>query len=272
MGMNRHFVRLIAFGLLILLGGATTGLLTQRISASEQPVSQRRADLSKSLSQAAEQEMKSGQLVDTPQGRVFVGASAEKLNALQQRAEKEYDQMLARPENQRAEAVANIRAFAKSPSLPVVYQSTAKAHGKGGLTLVEIYYAGPDQYVVSRQTNRVLQAGERPRGQNDPGKQYDMTPQYNQAQLEAMARKFIAEHAPEVDLTALTAHHGSKGKVEPTVKNGVHSSGTLSDTNYFFRWEDTSGTAASDGRDMPFIQVGFTVGGTFLSYHNSVTP
>ncbi|MDQ5826167.1 MAG: hypothetical protein M3441_18395 [Chloroflexota bacterium] len=272
MVVRRQFVRLTSFALLMLLGGAATGQLTHRISASEQPVSGAKVALWKSVSQASEQEMKAGHLVDTHFGKVFAGASAEKINILEERAEKEYDKTLARPENQRAIAVANIRAFAKNPSLPVVYHSTAKAHGKSGLTSVEIYYAGQDQYVVSRQSNKVLQAGERPRGQNEPGKQYDMTPRYSQVQLEAMARTFIAEHAPDVELTTLAPNHGSKGAVGPTVKNGAYSAGVTSDTNYFFRWEDLSGTVPTDGRDVPFIQVGFTVGGTFLSYHNGITP
>lgn len=159
-------------------------------------------------------------------------------------------------------AIEAIRAFAKDPALDVHYgQSGKMPYGTpdgNDTVLVETYYAGLDQYVVLPSAgNKVIQYGERLRAANEAPRPVDTTARYTQAQLEQMARTFIAERLPGLDLSRLTANGGNK------------QGGT--GTNYFFRWEDRSAGPGGyvDGLP-PLVQVGFSTGGTLLSYQNTL--
>lgn len=279
MGVNPHFVKFVACSLLLIAAAALVGVASwaQPGSAQGQPASERVAQLELRLGEASKQEMKSGQFQDTPQGRFFAGESADKMDRLHEQTQQQIDGIIARPESERLGAIAAIRSFAQDPAAKVVYQQTMKMPYNGGVALVEIYYVGADQYVVLPQGDKIVQYGERPMFGNEAGKKYDMTPRYTPSQLEDMARNFIAEHAPEVDLANLTPRQGSKGAVEPNGKNGANFLGSTQNTSYFFRWEAPKITSASsnigsEAKEVPFVQVGFTVGGTLLSYTNTIAP
>lgn len=272
MGVNPRFVKVVGGLMLaaiaafvIISAGAQAG------SAQEQPASDRINALEQQLNRASQQEMKTGQLQDTPKGRYFTGESAKKMEELHRKTQQQIDAIIARSESERMGAVEAIRAFSKNPAADVVYQQTSKMPYGDGIALVEVYYVGLDQYVVLPAGNKIVQVGERPRGMGEAGKQYDMTARYDKAQLEQMAVAFIKEHAPEVDLSKLKAQFGSKGAVEANNKGGTQNAGTPQDTNYFFRWEDSTPNLTGGPRDVPFIQVGFSIGGTFLSYTNTLT-
>jgi hypothetical protein len=274
MGVNPRFVKLVAAGVLVAAVIVLVNVVAQiqTGSAQGQPASDRINALEQRLGQASQQEMKTGQLTDTPHGQYFTGDSATKMEDMHQKTQQEIDAIIARPESERQGAIDAIRAFAKDPGVQVVYQQTLKMPYDGGAAQVEVYYVGLDQYVVLPEGNKIVQVGERPRLPGEAGRQYDMTPRYDREQLEKIAIAFITERAPEVDLSKLTPRFGSKGAVAANDKNGVHYAGTPQDTNYFFRWEDDTPNSTGDARDVPFIQVGFSIGGTFLSYTNTLTP
>jgi len=80
----------------------------------------------------------------------------------------------------------------------------------------------------------------------------DFTPRYTPAQLELVARAFIARCAG-ANLDALTPYHSRS----PTTTESI---------TFFFRWEDRS--RHLDMGVPPLIQVGFTRGGDLLNYNN----
>ncbi len=151
----------------------------------------------------------------------------------------------ARSETERQAAIANIRACLGKPDLAIEYKSTVRSADKYDV-VSEIYVSGGDYIEVDRRTNQVIQIG--PASQS---KAYDTTARYTPAQLETMARAFIARCAGNVHLDTLTANHGNKGGV-----------------NYFFRWEDNN--RSLDFGMHPFIQVGLTRGGDLLGYVNTL--
>jgi hypothetical protein len=200
------------------------------------------------LHKASLNAMTSGQTTNTPQGKVFTGSTATEMNQLHDSAQKQIDELIARPQNERAAAVSKIKDFAGNASLNVTYQQTSKSSYNRTIP-AELYFAGLDQYEVDARNNAIIQYGPRMTGPNEAQKTFDTTPRYDKEQLEAKAREFIAKQT-NADIGSLAA--------TSTSKNGV---------NYFFRWEDKSHVI----EEMPaFIQVGYTVGGDLLSYTNTL--
>ena len=198
---------------------------------------------------ASENEQKNGQLVDTPQGKVFTGESAEKMKKLHDETMAEVDALTARPESERQKAVTEIKKFADKQDLAVNYKHTGKSVYNPSV-MEEVYTTDYDQYEVNVRNNRIIQFGPRPLEIGQEPKEFDTTDRYSKNELETMARQFIAKNAPEVKLDELTAKFGDK--------EGV---------NFFFRWEDST----REIEDMhPFIQVGFSRGGDLLSYTDTL--
>jgi hypothetical protein len=143
--------------------------------------------------------------------------------------------------------ILEIRKFTDSSDLPVQFESESKS--SNGLNVpVSVYTASADRYEVDAN-GKIVEFSSRdlPVGSENK-KVIDNTPRYNQQELEAMARQFIAKNT-NVNLDSLIPNHGNKG------------------TNYFFRWEDKSQKTAEG---YPFIQVGFSQGGTLLNYTNAL--
>ena len=198
---------------------------------------------------ASENEQKNGQLVDTPQGKVFAGESADKMKKLHDETMAEVDALTARPESERQKAVIEIKKFADKQDLAVDYKYTGKSVYNTGV-MEEVYTTDYDQYEVDARNNRIIQFGPRPLEIGQEPKKFDTTNRYSKSELETMAREFIAKNVPEVKLDDLAAKVGDK--------EGV---------NFFFRWEDTS----REIEDMhPFIQVGLSRGGDLLSYTDTL--
>lgn len=201
------------------------------------------------LHAASQHEMETGQLADTPRGKLFTGESAEKMKKLHDETMAEIDALTARPENERQKAVAEIKKFSGKQDLSVNYKHTSKSVYNPSV-MKEVYTTDYDQYEVDTRNNKIIQFGPRPMNIGETPKNFDTTARYSKEELETMARQFIAKTAPEVKLDELTAKVGDK--------EGM---------NFFFRWEDTT----REIEDMhPFIQVGFTRGGDLLSYTNSI--
>lgn len=80
---------------------------------------------------------------------------------------------------------------------------------------------------------------------------YNTEQLYSQAELEEKARDFILTVVGDINLESLQPAFGNK-----------------SGQNFFFRWEDPSKKLPDN--TIPFIQVGFSVGGDFLNYINTL--
>ncbi len=205
--------------------------------------------LLKKLKVATQDELKNGSVIKTAKGEIFAGKSAEKMEKLHDDTQKQIDELIARPEQERQNAIVEIKKFAKDQKINVIYKNTSKASLNSSVP-VEIYISGFDQYEVDIRNNKIIQFGPRPLAPGDNPKEFDQTLRYSLKELENMARQFILDNAPEVNLDNLTANFGSK-----------------ENANYFFRWED----ASREIEEMhPFIQVGFSRGGSLLSYANSL--
>lgn len=79
----------------------------------------------------------------------------------------------------------------------------------------------------------------------------DTTQKYTEQELEQKAREFVTKAASDLVLAELTPAFGNK--------NGL---------TYFFRWEDKN--KKLEGVQPAFIQVGFSAGGDFLNYVNTL--
>lgn len=201
------------------------------------------------LQVTSQREQETGQLVETSHGKVFAGESAEKMKKLHDETQAQIDALVARPESERQKAVTEIKKIAGNQDLAVNYKNTSTSSYNANIP-VEIYTTDSDQYEVDARNNKIIQFGPRPLAIGEKPKSFDTTARYSKEELETMARKFIAQNAPDVKLDNLTPNFGDK--------EGV---------NYFFRWENTS----QEVEDMhPFIQVGFSRGGSLLSYANSL--
>ncbi|KKQ46132.1 MAG: hypothetical protein US63_C0006G0009 [Candidatus Moranbacteria bacterium GW2011_GWC2_37_8] len=144
--------------------------------------------------------------------------------------------------------ISEIRKFADTPDLSVQYENESKS-SNGMVVPVGVYMAGADRYEVDAN-GKIIEFGSRnlPIG-NESEKIVDNTSRYTQQELEAMAKQFITKNTPDVYLDALSLSKNIKG------------------TNYFFRWEDKSQKTIEG---YPFIQVGFSQGGTLLNYTNTL--
>lgn len=200
------------------------------------------------LHRASLSAMANGQITTTPHGKVFTGSTATEMDNLHESAQQQIDQLIARPESERAAAISKIKDFAGNANLSVAYQQTMKSSYNRAVP-AELYFVNLDQYEVDARNNSIIQYGPRMTAPNEAQKTFDTTARYDKEQLEVKAREFIAKQT-SADLGSLTASSTSKN-----------------DVNYFFRWEDKSHVVEG----MPaFIQVGYTIGGDLLSYTNSL--
>lgn len=152
-------------------------------------------------------------------------------------------------ETTRQRDISEIKKFADNQDIPIEFVDVSRSSYKESV-VENIYYVGADQYEINANTGKIIQVGTRslPVGSGKE-KNIDNSPKYTPNELESIARQFIAKNASEVDLEKLTPNHGNK------------------DTNYFFRWEDKT-QKTTEGN--PFIQVGFSQGGTLVGYTNSL--
>ncbi len=232
---------LIAVGVVALGGGAV-------LAAGGQSTQDKIDQILVQLRRLTEREMATGQTVTDEFGTYFVGDSAAKIDQAHQEAQAQVDALIARPAASRVMAVNAIRTLENDPTLDVQYQQTVKSTYDNS-KMAEIYYADQNQYEVMIATNRVVQFGPRPLEVGVASKEFVTTPEKTEAQLEVIAREFIAKNG-STDLGKLTFEKGSKTDI------------------LFFRWVDKS-RALQDGMP-PFIQVGISVGGEIVSYTDVV--
>lgn len=146
-------------------------------------------------------------------------------------------------------AISEIRNFMNDGNLKIQYANESKFAYDGSID-EDIYISEFDQFEINSKTGKVLQFGPKPSVIGGKQKAYDYSNKYTEAELEKMAKDFIVEHNPGLNLDQLTATGGNK-----------------EEKNYFFRWENRA--RKIDGA-YPFIVVGFTNGGSVLSYVNAI--
>lgn len=107
-------------------------------------------------------------------------------------------------------------------------------------------------YWIDGDTNKVVQIGPASREKEsdaNPSDSYDFTERYTKDTLLPIAAEFAKSQGADA-----------------TILEGKPQIGTKDGKAFFFRWEDSS----SSSEQMRFVQVGLTVGGTLLSYSNTV--
>ncbi len=158
-----------------------------------------------------------------------------------------------------------IRNFRKNPATSVFFQDTGwnpyfeKIVDPSKPEMVEptkqmMIYQDQDgwQYLVDLASSQIVQMG--PASQSsltDPTPEMDFTPKYTKKELQTYAVNWLKERSIDVD--SLT-------------KGLEFSVGTKDGNGFFFRWTDNK---AKQG-EMRFLQVGFTIGGSLLSYVNTL--
>jgi hypothetical protein len=217
--------------------------LLQPAAAQEESAASREATLIEEMTRVAAEELSRGQTASTEHGRVLVGESAHRVEALHREAARLHDAQIARPAAERMRAEAAVRAFLSEDNGSVEYRGTASSSYSN--QLAEFYMVG-DYYVeVDRHTNRILQVG--PRSDRAPlqSQRLSGAPLSVRALQERATQ--IGTRYSEVDLSTLSLHVGNKG------------------SSYFFRWEESSKPAEGLA---PFLQVGLDRTGALLSYTN----
>jgi hypothetical protein len=165
---------------------------------------------------------------------------------------KKDEKILVNQESERDSDIAVIRNLSGNQDVKIEFIEAGKS--SNGLNVpVNIYYSDADQYEINTEGKIVeFRLRDLPIGSENE-KVIDNNPRYSQQDLESMARQFIIKNAPEVNLEKLILDQNIKenGKIK----------------NYFFRWEDR-GRKTTEG--YPFVQLGFSQGGTLLNYINTL--
>ncbi len=106
------------------------------------------------------------------------------------------------------------------------------------------------EYWVDLETYKIIQIGPGAIDSlNDPTPKFDFTPRYTKKELQKYAMNWLKERGVNEDL-----------------RNLKFEIGTKDERGYFFQWTNTE---APEG-EMRVLQVGFTIGGSLLSYTNTL--
>ena len=205
---------------------------TATVAATENPIKDMIVQITERLQKAAEDALKNGETtVDHHGERIFTGKTAEEMEKLHRDAQKQIKELKARPAAERAKTIEVLKVWVNeylytAPGMPK--QDSFEYVGIVGLDddpthHVEIYRTHDYDYQIDPETNQIYDVYVRgARAKDDPEKTYmDMTPRYNQDELEQKAIAFVKTQLPDVDLSKLTFEKGSK-----------------IDT-YFFTWKGT---------------------------------
>jgi hypothetical protein len=192
----------------------------------------------------AEAEFNGGVTTDENGNSRLTGSSAQKVDEIYQKVSEIRQAMDERPPEEREKAKENIRRLLNNAGLEgdIQYQSTASSPYDGHPA--EYYVINKYQAIVDIATDRVLQLGPSPFPVGETPIEYNTTPLYTPEELEQRARTLLMEQVPGLNLDELVPSHGDK--------LGTH---------LFYRWEKNTEER---------IQVGFTVGGDFLSYSDTL--
>lgn len=224
---------------------------TTPVGAQQDPVQAKVEALTKKLQDAIADAQQNGEFTTNEFGeRVYAGETAVQMKKLHEDVSNEIRGLEARPEAERAVTINainnwNDRFLYKVQDQPK--QEVQYSRKIGGIQNfkkdgVEVYFSQDYAYQVDATTGKVLDAYIRPKEVGEPKEFMDMTPRYDAAQLEQMAKDVISDQDLGVDLDKLELERGQKV-------------GT-----YFFTWH---------GEDGKSLQVAFTQGGQLIGYTNA---
>ncbi|KKU13224.1 MAG: hypothetical protein UX21_C0051G0002 [Microgenomates group bacterium GW2011_GWC2_45_8] len=224
---------------------------TTPVGAQQDPKQTRIESLTKKLQDAIADVQKNGEFTTDRHGeKVYAGETATRMEQLHKEVSEEINELQARPAAERAVTVNALNQWNDSFLYKVSgqpRQNVRYIRQVGGIQNfkkdgVEVYVSEDYAYQVDVATNKVLDAYIRPKEVGEPKEFMDMTPRYDSAQLEQMAKDVIASQNLGVDLDKLTLEKGQK-------------IGT-----YFFTWQGENGKS---------LQVAFTQGGQLIGYTNA---
>src|SRR3989339_38726 len=218
------------------------------VSAQSDLVGDKIGVIVKSLKDAVNKELASGEFTQTRFGKFFSGESATRVQKLHDEASQQIDALIARPENQRQIAIAKIRDFRGDQNLMPAYKFTTPSAYDSN-TPAEIYYVDANQYEINALNNNIIQFGPRLLELSETkAQEYKISPALSLAQLEKTARQIISKNT-NINVDNLNPDQSNKEK-----------------TMYFFRWVDKTKELQGMYR---FVQVGISVGGELASYTNT---
>lgn len=224
---------------------------TTPVGAQQDPVQAKVEALTKKLQDAIADAQQNGEFTINEFGeRVYAGETAVQMKKLHEDVSNEIRGLEARPEAERAVTINAINNWNDRFLYKVQDQPKQKVQYSrkiGGIQNfkkdgVEVYFSQDYAYQVDVATGKVLDAYIRPKEVGEPKEFMDMTPRYDAAQLEQMAKDVISDQDLGVDLDKLELERGQKV-------------GT-----YFFTWH---------GEDGKSLQVAFTQGGQLIGYTNA---
>ena len=212
--------------------------------------------------------------------------------------------LTARSPEEREKAVAAVRDFLEMPTVDVKYECNDAFYNLDEDLLIpaksETYSVDSTYFVVNSVINHIKQVDETPGtwGYKADGsrwfsdqKQYDYSGKYSQAEIEQLARNFIAKHAValgNIDLSKFTLETGKKDGGNDRV-------------NYFLIWKGEARTVQLDpptetcsedldknapglyrnsngvpcmkvyeSKEQPSLTVAFTNGGQLINFSNEL--
>lgn len=228
------------FAVLTIAGFVVTR--TQPVGAQADPKQTRIEALTQKLIDAQANAQKNGEFTTDRHGeKVYAGKTAEDMKALERQVADEIRELRARPAAERQVTINAINAwndkylYGRVNGQPKQNVQYAGRPGKA-----ETYTSEDYTFTVDVTTNRVLDVYMRPKEVGEPKAFEDMTPRFNETELEQKAVDLVNAQNLGVDLSKLSLEKG-------------HKVGT-----YFFTW-------TSDGKT---LQVAFTQGGQLISYTN----
>ncbi len=212
--------------------------------------------------------------------------------------------LTARSPEEREKAVAAVRDFLEMPTIVVKYECNDAFYSLEEDRLIpakgETYSVDSTYFVVNSVTNHIMQVDETPGtwGYKADGsrwfsnqKQYDDSDKYSQAEIEQLARNFIAKHSIAlgiIDLSKLTLETGKKdggnGRVNYfLIWNGEARTIQLDpptetcsedlDKNVPSLYRNSNGVPCIkvyESKEQPSLSVAFTSGGQLINFSNEL--
>jgi hypothetical protein len=229
---------------------AEPGLAIDQAEATPTPDLSKQEQIDKLLEdyeRAVDYELQNGETIeiqDPEEGttRELTGESKTKIEELWLSTVQQINELSARPVEERAKAVQMIQSIEPGD---VVYLDRDRTPYDMSVSL-ERYQTAKFIYSVDIATNQIIKIVPVDEWH------FNVNPIYSSKELEAKARAFISNVTKGINLDVLTPSFSNKG-------------GEI----FFFRWEDRSRSLS--GGMTPFIQVGFSQGGDFFNYENTLS-
>lgn len=288
MKMNRNRPLFVLITLLLVVGFSVWFVRPKLQSFKEQQIQDQKLQQIKELTQTSSTD---------PRYRDHTSQTSKQLRA-------KLCDLTARSPEEREKAVSAVRNFLEMPTVEVMYECNDAFYSLEEDKLIpaksETYLVDSTYFVVSPVNNHILQVDETPGtwGYKTDGtrwfsdqKQYDYSGKYSQAEVEQLARNFIAKHSAalgNIDLSNLALETGKKD-------------GGNGRVNYFFIWKGESRTIKLDpptetcsedldknapglyyngngvpcikvyeSKEQPSLSIAFTSGGQLINFSNEL--